>query len=445
MQSECATRGGCDGSSTAAASMVQARAAELLLLRAAGASLQEGFEALRVQGLEVLECLAVARAARALGMGISLEDGIWLCSELRPARPAPVERLDLFHRLTENPVATVQLAHHLALNRETVGLTSYLRQLGIEPFSLALCCENHSEGNALLARLHCPLPLGMQLPDWGRSATDQVPVFEKLTVSQQCLALVSPRSLAFFRCTLPMEMPPLHAPHLWFQDGQGLRRLTSIQTKSLSLETQPSLERLPRPLLLEDLVIKDCPRLKLDGPLRVTGRLKLQNLPVLERWPEDLSAGMSMSLQNCPRLAVPEQVAFPPSAHLAHLPGLARLRDPLIVRDELVIESCPGVELPQHVLGRGTLILRLLPGLTNLPEAFTVEGNLVIEQCPIQAMPKGMRVAGDLTLMHLEELTHIPNELEVGGELRIVACRGLAGSAWSEGLPLPLLRGEADA
>jgi hypothetical protein len=424
---------------------LQARAAELLLLRATGGTLQESFEAFRVQELDVLDCLAIARVARGLGMRISLEDGIWLCSELRSARPAPVERLDLFHRLVENPMATVQLAHHLALNRETTGLTGYLRQLGIDPLSLALCCDNEADGKALLSRLRCDLPPGMQVPDWGRSSTDLTPVFEKVQISPHCLALVSPMGLCFYRCELPVEMPPLHAPHIRFFGGQGVRRLNSVHTESLSIEDQPSLERLPRPLLLEDLTIKNCPRVKLDGPLRVTQSLKLQNLPVLERWPKDLSVGTWITIQNCPRLVVPEQLALPPTAHLAHLPGLARLRGPLTVREEVVLECCACVDLPQHVLGRGTLILRMLPGLTSLPAAFTVEGNLVIEHCPIQALPKRMRVAGDLTLMHLDDLTHIPNDLEVGGQLRLVACRGLAGPAWSEGLPFPLMRGEADA
>lgn len=445
MQSECVPKNGFGGSPTTATSEVKVRAAELLLLRAAGASLQDGFEVLLVQGFDVIECLAIAREARCQGMGISLEDGIWLCRELRPARPDPAERLDLFHQLVGDPVATVQLAHHLTMNREATGLTGHLRNLGIDPLSLALCCENEAEGKALLSRLRYELPHGMQLPDWGRSSTDLTPVFDKIQISPHCLALVSPMGLCFYRCELPVEMPPLHAPHINFFGGQGVRRLTSVHAESLAIEDQPSLERLPRPLLLEDLTIKNCPRLKLDGPLRVTQSLKLQNLPVLERWPVDLSVGMSMTLQNCPRLAVPEQLALPPTAHLAHLPGLARLRGPLTVREEVVLECCACVDLPQHVLGRGTLILRMLPGLTALPEAFTVEGNLVIEHCPIQALPQRMRVAGDLTLMHLDELTHIPNELEVGGQLRLVACRGLAGPAWSEGLPFPLMRGEADA
>jgi hypothetical protein len=414
-------------------------------MRATGASLKDAFEALLIQGFDLLDSLAIARVARGLGMGISTEDGLWLCGELRPSRPSPAERLGLLHQLIGNPVTTVQVAHHLALNRETAGLTNHLRLLGIDPLSLALCGENEVEGKALLSRLRYDLPPGMQVPDWGRSSTYQTPVFEKVQVSPHCLALVSPMGLCFYHCELPLEMPPLHAPHIRFFGGQGVRRLNSVYAESLSIEDQPSLERLPRPLLLEDLTIKNCPRLKLDGPLRVTQSLKLQNLPVLERWPVDLSVGMWMTIQNCPRLAVPEQLALPPAAHLAHLPGLARLRGPLTVREEVVLECCAFVDLPQHVLGRGTLILRMLPGLTALPEAFTVEGNLVIEHCPIQALPQRMRVAGDLTLMHLDELTHIPNELEVGGQLRLVACRGLAGPAWSEGLPFPLMRGEADA
>lgn len=443
MQSECAAKNGHGG--PPGASDLQGYAAELLLLRAAGASLKDCLEALMAQGFNMLKSLAIVRVARGLGMGISLEDGIWLSSELRPARPAPAERLDLLHHLFEDPVATVQLAHRMALDGEATGLTHHLRHLGIEPLSLAFCCESDAEGEALLSRLHCELPQGMQVPAWGRSSVDRTPTFVNVRISPYCLSIVSPRGLSFYDCDLPLEMPPLHASHLRIRGGQGGRRLTFLRTDSLSVEAQASLERLPRALSLEQLVLKDCPRLKLDGPLHVTRNLELHNLPVLERWPDELSVGHSMTILNCPRLLVPEHVALPPTTRLERLPGLARLQDSLDVREEVVFQNCPFVDLPQRVRGRGTLVLRSLPGLTALPEGFTVEGGLVIEGCPIRALPKGMRVGGNLTLMDLDDLSRFPKDLEVGGRLRLFACRGLAFPACNGVLPLSVVMGEADA
>lgn len=445
MLPERAVHGGSGGGASAAPADLRARAAELLLLRAAGGSLQDGLDALRVQGVGLLDALPIVRGARDLGMGISLEDGRWLCAELRPSRPSAAARLDLLHRLMGRPLATVQLAHHLARNRDTGGLVDQLRALGIEPLSLAFCCEHRAEGAALLADLDCPLPEGLPLPDWGRSALDRTPGFVGLRIPPLHGALVSPGGFAFDHCDLPAEMPPLHAPRLWFRGGRGLRRLTSVQAESLSIQDQPSLERLPRPLAVEELVLKDCPRLKLDGPLRVARHLELRNLPVLERWPEDLGVGQSLRLHHLPRLALPAALALPPTAHLAHLPGLARIQEPLMVRGEVVLEGCPWVELPRRITGGGTLILRMLPRLAALPEGCSVEGNLVIDQGPLRTLPKGLRVSGDLTLLHLDELTGLPGDLAVGGRLRIVACRSLAGPAWPEALPFPAGPERADA
>lgn len=409
---------------------MQARALELLLLRAAGAELEDVFQSLLIQGIALDEGLSILRLAQRAGMSLSISDGHWLSGVLRQHGWSIEERLHHLHDLYDDPIATIQLAYAMVLDRETWGVLDVLTSLGIEPISLAMCCEDDSWGEALLAALKYAPLRGMAVPAWGRSAADTTAVFKHQSLPPECMALVSPRSLGFVDCTFPTVLPPIHSRRIWIKGGRGGRRLGCIQTSHLEILNSEALERLPRPLVLDTLILKDCPRLKLDDSLAARQRLELDNLPVLERWPAGLFVRDSLKIRNCPRLDLPEELPVAAETVLVNLPGLRTISDKAMVSHALTIEACSLESLPASIRGGGKVTLRFLRKAPHLQVGFTVEGDLELAHSPLVQLPKAMKVGGVLTLIGLETLSSLPSDLEVRGDIRVINCPSLAGR-WS--------------
>jgi len=225
--------------------------------------------------------------------------------------------------------------------------------------------------------------------------------------------------------------------------GQGLFRLCD----------HPHVRRLPEHLVLDRLVLTGLHSLEaLPEHARVLGRVILDDLPLVTRWPDWLLArGGRLVVRNCPGLGLPPLSINPYSslrldsqpcprgplawsafrelelnriADLTHLPRCLQV-------ESLSLTHCPDLVAVPRLLDGDTskwmprpdalerwVRIQHCPSLAALTDDTDYPAHVELDDCAtLESLGKGLRLGGNLSLIRLPRFQRLPRGLRVPGNL----------------------------
>lgn len=275
-----------------------------------------------------------------------------------------------------------------------VGLPESLEAMGIHPLSIRLYSQFENDVRLPIHILNWLESPAWNPPDpfWGEGVSlrqrSQAPprVSGIRFPTLRNLALVLPYQIEFRDSEFGAECSSLWATVVTFWACRGLRRLPPLQfhpdqtAAFLMLEALPDLEELPAGLVLDELIVTDCPRLRSLTGLQVGTLILDRGTGVI---PSDFRAG-HIEIRNSPQLTFPFSFSTPGSMTFAE-DDISRLPENLEVGMNLTLRDCRGQAMPRGIQVGGEIEFNDLPELSMWPEGHA--GNVHVRKCPQLPLP----------------------------------------------------------
>lgn len=217
---------------------------------------------------------------------------------------------------------------------------------------------------------------------------------------------------------------------------------------TLNLDGCKNFEYLPDDLLVKQLIIRDCPKLKrIPDNITIIDSIELTNCPELSNVPESLSTSTRLyhiQIHNCPNIKrLPDNMhlrlldcyhtlpRWPKnlktrsldlnSIQINHNNDLS-LPDDLTVHNDILIYQCSLVKIPNNLVLHGTLNLEKCPNLVLGSHIKCKRCRIAL--CDITAIPP-MNIDKSLVINGCSELIKLPDGLHVNDIINITYCPSL--------------------